>query len=48
MEIYVINLKSSSDRRSAFDKMNSKYIDYTYFKAIDGNTNISKEKINGF
>ena len=39
MEIFVISLKRSQDRRDAFDKNNSAYIPkYTYFDAIDGST----------
>jgi GR25 family glycosyltransferase involved in LPS biosynthesis len=39
MDIFVISLKRSTDRRSEFDKNNSKYIsNYTYFDAVDGKT----------
>jgi GR25 family glycosyltransferase involved in LPS biosynthesis len=39
MDIFVISLKISADRRVEFDKNNSKYINkYTYFDAIDGKT----------
>ena len=38
IEIHVINLKRSTDRKEAFEKNNSKYINkYNYFEAIDGN-----------
>ena len=48
MNIFVINLERSEDRRIEFDKNNSKYIKYTYSKAIDGRTidiNCVDEKI---
>jgi glycosyl transferase family 25 len=43
MDIYVISLERSADRKIVFDNYNSKYIKYTYFNAIDGNNiNINK------
>jgi len=36
LKTYVINLKRSQDRKKDFDKLNSKYIDYEYYEAIDG------------
>ena len=36
MEIFVISLKSSNDRKITFDNYNSKYINYTYFDAVNG------------
>ena len=38
MDIFVISLKKSLDRRKKFDKLNKEYIEYEYFDAIDGNT----------
>jgi len=41
MDIYVISLERSIDRKITFDNNNSKYIKYTYFNAVDGkNINI--------
>lgn len=44
MDIFVISLKRSQDRRDEFAKNNSKYIsNYTFFDAVDGKTlNINK------
>ena len=36
MDIFVISLDRSSDRKNTFDNFNSKYIKYTYFTAVDG------------
>ena len=37
MEIYVISLERSPDRKQTFDSYNSKYIDnYIYYEAVDG------------
>jgi GR25 family glycosyltransferase involved in LPS biosynthesis len=36
MDIFVISLDRSSDRKKTFDNFNSKYIKYTYFTAVDG------------
>ena len=36
MNIYVISLERSKDRRDIFDSNNSKYIKYTYHNAVDG------------
>ena len=36
MNIYVISLERSKDRRDIFDSNNSKYIKYTYHTAVDG------------
>ena len=36
MDIYVISLERSKDRRDIFDSNNSKYIKYTYHNAVDG------------
>lgn len=36
MHIFVISLEKSTDRRTKFDNMNSKYIQYTYHNAVDG------------
>jgi GR25 family glycosyltransferase involved in LPS biosynthesis len=36
LDIFVINLERSTDRRKQFDEYNSKHINYTYHKAIDG------------
>ena len=36
MDIFVISLDRSSDRKNIFDDRNSKYIKYTYFNAVDG------------
>ena len=38
MHIYVISLKKDVHRRINFDKINSEYIEYEYFDAIDGNS----------
>ena len=48
IEIHVINLKRSQDRKETFDKNNSKYINkYNYFEAIDGNNlDINKLDLN--
>ena len=37
MDIFVISLDRSGDRKNTFDNNNSKYIKYTYFNAVDGN-----------
>jgi len=36
MNIYVISLKESIERRDVFNKLNNKYIEYEYFDAIKG------------
>ena len=36
MEIFVISLERSPDRKETFDNYNSKYINYTYHNAVDG------------
>ena len=36
MEIFVISLEKSKERKDTFDKYNSKYINYSYHTAIDG------------
>ena len=42
MDIFVISLESSSERKVTFDNYNSKYIKYTYYNAVDGkNININ-------
>jgi GR25 family glycosyltransferase involved in LPS biosynthesis len=47
MDIFVISLKRSQDRRDEFDKNNSKYIEkYTFHDAIDGKT-INSNELNG-
>ena len=47
MDIFVISLKRSQDRRVEFDKNNSKYIGkYTFYDAIDGKT-INSNELNG-
>ena len=38
MEIYVLSLEKSIERRLIFDNYNSKYIQYRYHNAIDGKT----------
>lgn len=38
MDIFVISLERSKDRRDIFDHYNSKYIKYTYHNAVDGKT----------
>jgi GR25 family glycosyltransferase involved in LPS biosynthesis len=38
MDIFVISLESSAERKIIFDNYNSKYIKYTYHKAVDGKT----------
>jgi glycosyl transferase, family 25 len=38
MDIFVISLDRSMDRKEVFDKHNSKYISYSYHKAVDGKT----------
>ena len=38
MDIFVINLERSKDRREKFDAFNSKYIKYSYYNAVDGKT----------
>ena len=38
MDIFVISLERSTERKVIFDNYNSKYIKYTYHTAIDGNT----------
>lgn len=38
MDIFVINLERSKDRREIFDNFNSKYIKYSYYNAVDGKT----------
>lgn len=39
MDIFVISLKRSQDRKNEFDKNNSQYLkNYTYFEAVDGKT----------
>ena len=39
IEIYIINLKRSNDRKIEFEKNNSQYINkYNFYEAIDGNT----------
>ena len=44
MDIYVISLEKSGDRKQIFDNYNLKYIKYNYHKAVDGSTlqNIDK------
>jgi GR25 family glycosyltransferase involved in LPS biosynthesis len=37
MDIFVISLEKSQDRKIMFDNYNSKYIKYTYHNAVDGN-----------
>ena len=44
MDIFVISLDRSSDRKNTFDNFNSKYIKYTYFTAVDG-TKINVETL---
>jgi GR25 family glycosyltransferase involved in LPS biosynthesis len=42
MDIFVISLEKSSERKVTFDNYNSKYIKYTYHAAVDGkNININ-------
>jgi len=42
MDIFVISLERSSERKVIFDNYNSKYIKYTYYNAVDGkNININ-------
>ena len=42
MDIFVISLESSLERKVTFDNYNSKYIKYTYHNAVDGkNININ-------
>lgn len=53
MDIHVISLKKSIDRRNAFDKLNKQYIKYKYYDAIDGstldvNTDIIKDGTTGY
>ena len=36
MDIFVISLEKSKDRKEIFDEYNSKYIKYTYHNAVDG------------
>ena len=36
MDIFVISLESSTERKVTFDNYNSKYIKYTYHNAVDG------------
>jgi len=39
MDVFVISLERSQDRKTTFDKFNSKFINnYTFHKAVDGNT----------
>lgn len=38
MDIFVISLERSMDRKTRFDHYNSKYIKYTYHNAVDGKT----------
>jgi len=38
MDIFVISLERSLERKIIFDNYNSKYINYTYYKAVDGKT----------
>jgi len=44
MDIYVISLEKSGDRKQIFDNYNLKYIKYNYHKAVDGSSlqNINK------
>ena len=42
MEIFVISLSKSLDRKIQFDKLNKNIINYKYFDAIDGK-NIKKD-----
>jgi len=44
MDIFVISLEKSKERRCDFDYNNSKYIKYKYFNAIDGKT-LSVDKL---
>ncbi len=48
LDVYVINLKRSTDRRDKFEKNNSKYIHkYNFYEAVDGNQlNINELPIN--
>jgi glycosyl transferase family 25 len=57
LDIFVINLKRSTDRREQFDKNNSKYIHkYNFHEAVDGNqleinklpSNIYDKKATGY
>ena len=36
MDIFVISLESSTERKVTFDNYNSNYIKYTYHNAVDG------------
>ena len=36
MDIFVISLEKTKDRKEIFDEYNSKYIKYTYHNAVDG------------
>lgn len=38
MDVFVISLERSSDRREIFDRYNSNYLKYTYHTAVDGAT----------
>jgi GR25 family glycosyltransferase involved in LPS biosynthesis len=38
IDIFVISLERSADRKRVFDAYNSKYINYTYHNAVDGKT----------
>jgi len=38
MDIFVISLERTPERKIIFDNYNSKYINYTYHKAVDGQT----------
>lgn len=43
MDIFVISMASSTERKQVFDTYNSKYIKYTYHNAVDGKAlNIDK------
>ena len=44
MNIFVISLKRSLDRREEFDKSNKNIINYEYFDAVDGEKYIPKKK----
>ena len=38
MDIFVISLETSKNRKEIFDNYNSRYINYSYFNAINGKT----------
>ena len=53
MDIFVISLKTSLNRRIEFNKLNKSIINYKYFDAIDGNmvkmeTHIIKKNALGY